>query len=89
MSAIISVPPVEPPTEMLMPIPTPAMRPPMSTDISLPFWRARVFTISAGMSPGRNLSDREARIMAYIVLAPNPIPRIIIANTTRMALRTK
>ena len=61
---MMSVPPVEPPLEMLMPMPIPAMMPPISTLSSLPLSIAKVLMILTGIRPGRKRSATEARMMA-------------------------
>ena len=89
ISAIISVPPVLPPWEMEIPIPSPIIIPPIMVDISLPFWIARVLMTVSGMSPCKTLRPTDANTMAYIVFPPKLVPKIKKAVRSNTALITK
>lgn len=77
IKATISVPPVLPPWEIDIPMPRPAIEPPIIEHISFPFDRAKSWMIVSGIMDWNTFRQTEASIMAYTVFTPNAGPMMI------------
>ena len=74
---------------MDIPIPNPAMAPPISEQSSLPLDKARFWMISCGRYVWNKFRQMDASMMAYMVLAPNFGPMMNIDMIRSMALMTR
>ena len=87
--AMMSVPPVLPPWDMDIPIPTPAIDPPIIEHISLPLDNAKSRMIVSGIMDWNTFRQTDARIMAYTVFAPNAGPMMMTEIINSIVLITK
>ena len=91
MRATMSVPPVLPPTEKQIPIPTPASAPPQIAHTSLPLLVANSTIKSVGIYCGKNWKYNETTTVAKTVLNPNDLPKTFsaIANSTVFIIKNE